>query len=345
MEQAQADMPQSLTNQTISDQLLRDKVRSGGQAQNTSLGMRSNQQMATNPGSVGHPDLCMRPCLYYTVGRCSNGQDCPFCHMPHHKRPLRLDKRHREMMKKMPFADLLQLMVPLLKQKVVDQLPGTMEEMTNGLDALSECAARSQGFSQGSEDLRSPSHELLHEVVERGRASSQVNSNSDVGSRDGGDSQLSRSQVSLGGTRRKSGFTGALQVMGSRMLLSLLARMAPVEAVEEKQIIDRILGTLLESGSEVQMEDDDEYQLWGFDVGLNRHSDVGRSYERGAGSEVSGGPGPQLRPKSDIGFVSGGGCRQQTERKKPHNNLNQQAQQPAVGIAALMRNRGKMAHR
>merc|ERR1719424_1198448 len=110
MEQASAAVaqdsdyiPQSLTNQAVADELLRAKVRSGGR------GPHQQQPVATNPGSVGHPDLCLRPCLYFAVGRCGNGQDCTFCHMAHPKRPLRLDKRHREMLKSMSFSDLLEL--------------------------------------------------------------------------------------------------------------------------------------------------------------------------------------------------------------------------------------------
>ena len=58
-------------------------------------------------GSFGHPDLCPRPCIYYRSGSCSSGAACAFCHMPHSRRPLRLDKRHREALKRMPFKKLL----------------------------------------------------------------------------------------------------------------------------------------------------------------------------------------------------------------------------------------------
>mmetsp|Transcript_58480 Transcript_58480/g.169683 ORF Transcript_58480/g.169683 Transcript_58480/m.169683 type:complete len:175 (+) Transcript_58480:93-617(+) len=38
-----------------------------------------------NGGSIGHPVICSRPCLYYTLGECANGDACAFCHMPHPK--------------------------------------------------------------------------------------------------------------------------------------------------------------------------------------------------------------------------------------------------------------------
>lgn len=337
-------IPQSLTNQAVADELLRAKVRSGGRGQNSSLGM-PNQPLATNPGSQGHPDLCLRPCLYFAAGRCVNGQECTFCHMPHPKRPLRLDKRHREILKRMPFGESLSLFLPLLRQKVVDSGPGSAE-VKQGLDALTECAER----YQSGED-RSHSHQMLHEVVENGRAGSQVSGpHSDVTSKDG-DSTISRSQVSANTGKRKSGFAGALQVMGSRMLLSLLGRMAPPE---EKLIIERILAALHENGSEMPMEDDDYQALGslvgsnvsggqrhGSDVGVNRHgSDVGvKRFQHDDGSDVSGSPNPNRRPHSDVGFVGGGHPMQQHGNSR-HQNFRRDvpAQQP-IGIAGLMAQR------
>ena len=31
------------------------------------------------PGSVGHPELCRRPCIYFAAGQCRNSADCNFC--------------------------------------------------------------------------------------------------------------------------------------------------------------------------------------------------------------------------------------------------------------------------
>jgi len=72
---------------------------------------------AENPGSVGHPNLCPRACLYFAAGNCANGKGCGFCHMPHPKRPVRLDKRHREALRRIPFSELIEMMLPLLKSK------------------------------------------------------------------------------------------------------------------------------------------------------------------------------------------------------------------------------------
>jgi len=70
-----------------------------------------------NPGSVGHPELCLRPCLFQHT-RCANGLSCNFCHMPHPKRPSHLDKRHREMLREMSYGRRAAIVMPILRAKV-----------------------------------------------------------------------------------------------------------------------------------------------------------------------------------------------------------------------------------
>lgn len=71
-----------------------------------------------NPGSVGHPELCSRACLYFPLGKCTNGTDCAFCHETHSKRATHLDKRHREMLRSMDFAARFRIIHPILKSKL-----------------------------------------------------------------------------------------------------------------------------------------------------------------------------------------------------------------------------------
>jgi hypothetical protein len=71
-----------------------------------------------NPGSVGHPELCSRKCLYFAAGDCSNGDSCNFCHLPHQKRPARLDRMGRDMLRRMSFAERAEIILPILQSKM-----------------------------------------------------------------------------------------------------------------------------------------------------------------------------------------------------------------------------------
>lgn len=72
-----------------------------------------------NPGSMGHPFLCGRPCLYALMG-CANGPTCEFCHIPHDTPPRQLDKQRRSVLRSMPLEEAQALMIPIIWQKVVE---------------------------------------------------------------------------------------------------------------------------------------------------------------------------------------------------------------------------------
>jgi hypothetical protein len=73
-----------------------------------------------NPGSFGHPELCMPPCYYFaTGGTCNKGAQCAHCHCPHEhrERHLHFDKRTRDQLRSMSYAKLLAVVAPLLHEK------------------------------------------------------------------------------------------------------------------------------------------------------------------------------------------------------------------------------------
>lgn len=86
------------------------RMKTGGQLQQ--VGFR-------NSGSVGHPELCQRPCLYATSGNCVNGDSCEFCHLEHLRRPPHMDKRQRRILQDMALVDLGALLLPPLHRKVL----------------------------------------------------------------------------------------------------------------------------------------------------------------------------------------------------------------------------------
>eukprot|EP00438_Fugacium_kawagutii_P015268 Skav216365 [mRNA] locus=scaffold1517:89477:91302:+ [translate_table: standard] len=69
------------------------------------------------PGSLGHPEVCRRQCIYFLQGHCSNGDDCTYCHLPHPQKAPKLDKRQRNIMQALSHQDLLALTLHLCKIK------------------------------------------------------------------------------------------------------------------------------------------------------------------------------------------------------------------------------------
>ncbi|CAE7039121.1 unnamed protein product [Symbiodinium sp. CCMP2456] len=72
---------------------------------------------APSRGSVGHPTLCSRPCVYFAKqGQCPTGEACGYCHQ-HHSSARKPDKQQRDLMKMMPRAELLSLLAELLRER------------------------------------------------------------------------------------------------------------------------------------------------------------------------------------------------------------------------------------
>ncbi|CAE8720509.1 unnamed protein product, partial [Polarella glacialis] len=68
-----------------------------------------------NPGSMAHPELCRRPCIYFAAGSCANGSACGYCHLSHEHRPSHLDRRHRDMLSNLSETECLALLLPVLR--------------------------------------------------------------------------------------------------------------------------------------------------------------------------------------------------------------------------------------
>lgn len=168
----------------------------------------AENQKPTNPGSIGHPELCPRPCLYFPTGQCANGARCNFCHMLHPKRPAHLDKRHRVMLKEMLFSECVTLMMPILRQKVhALQCDAEAIKLLDALEAAAFSGARSPGAPcQGS---------------------------SGPGAFSGNSGGVSSSSIHALQT--------ALRAMSMRSLLAMLHRAAVAEASVERAAIDCLM--------------------------------------------------------------------------------------------------------
>lgn len=92
----------------------------------------SREPANMNAGSYFHPELCSRPCLYFSSGTCVNGQSCGFCHLPHSRRVTNLDKEHREALRNMTLPEWTELVLPI---------------MSNRIDSFTDTADARQAFS------------------------------------------------------------------------------------------------------------------------------------------------------------------------------------------------------
>ena len=75
--------------------------------------MESSTAVLTASGSLGHPEVCRRQCIYFLQGNCNNGDDCAYCHLPHPGKDPKLDKRQRQLMAALTRPELFALILHL----------------------------------------------------------------------------------------------------------------------------------------------------------------------------------------------------------------------------------------
>jgi len=81
------------------------------------------------PGHWGHPELCARPCFHFAKGQCTRGNSCNFCHLCSVK-AVHLCKNSRDFLKKMPYQQRAQMIMPLLWDKAAS---GGFRDQASGL--------------------------------------------------------------------------------------------------------------------------------------------------------------------------------------------------------------------
>ncbi|CAE7316113.1 rplP [Symbiodinium pilosum] len=72
-------------------------------------------------GSIGHPELCRRPCFYFAKGCCTNGLDCGYCHAQHGEKAPKLDKRQRMVLQSLPENMLLEMLMSHVQEKAEEK--------------------------------------------------------------------------------------------------------------------------------------------------------------------------------------------------------------------------------
>ncbi|CAL1161967.1 unnamed protein product [Cladocopium goreaui] len=73
-----------------------------------------------NRGSLGHPEMCQRPCVYISAygTPCPHGDACGYCHFTHTERRTTLDKRQREFLRALKEQQLISVLLPHFQAKL-----------------------------------------------------------------------------------------------------------------------------------------------------------------------------------------------------------------------------------
>ena len=113
-------------------------------------------------GSLGHPEVCRRPCIYFIAGHCENGNACAYCHMEHTEKTPKLDKRQRTIIQALSRPQLLGLVLHFCRSK--SEQAGFLEEAAEILGMLAQESAGARPLSQmvSDRDLRN-----LHKTLGR----------------------------------------------------------------------------------------------------------------------------------------------------------------------------------
>ena len=113
-------------------------------------------------GSLGHPEVCRRPCIYFIAGHCENGNACVYCHMEHTEKTPKLDKRQRTIIQALTRPQLLGLVLHFCRSKA--EQAGFLEEAAEILGMLAQESAGARPLSQvvSDRDLRN-----LHKTLGR----------------------------------------------------------------------------------------------------------------------------------------------------------------------------------
>ena len=108
------------------------------------------------PGSYGHPDLCHRPCVHMQrSGSCLAGESCGYCHERHHRQPHKLPKPIRSMLREMPRARAMDLLLPHIHHRVAQhQLLPEAQELLQSLERERCSEPQSTHLDANSTDLQ-----------------------------------------------------------------------------------------------------------------------------------------------------------------------------------------------
>ncbi|CAJ1438403.1 unnamed protein product [Effrenium voratum] len=107
---------------------------------------------APSVGSLGHPELCRKPCILLAHGKCTEGSKCKFCHHAH-RTGVKFNKAQREILRSLGEAEALKLLLPYLRvrakklpeaqaEPVIQALEQRLQELPEGTPVPANRAAQ-----------------------------------------------------------------------------------------------------------------------------------------------------------------------------------------------------------
>lgn len=86
-----------------------------------------SEEVEWTSGSLGHPELCGKPCIRFYFGNCTKGLQCQFCHLEHDEPKRKLDKVQRRNLDNLSEPEVISLLLHQLQtrsrqQGLTDQL-------------------------------------------------------------------------------------------------------------------------------------------------------------------------------------------------------------------------------
>ncbi|CAE7315558.1 PGC [Symbiodinium sp. CCMP2592] len=124
-------------------------------------------------GSIGHPEVCRRPCVFLAAGRCGQGENCGYCHCEHNEPRARPDKKQRAALQGLQQDDLFAVVLPHLQVRAeLPQLRGKATQLLRIVEDISvttsPCASPSASSSCTSSSTLSDSKlKSLNKTLER----------------------------------------------------------------------------------------------------------------------------------------------------------------------------------
>ncbi|CAE7655281.1 unnamed protein product [Symbiodinium sp. CCMP2592] len=119
---------------------------------------RPNEGFVSEPaswGSLGHPELCHRPCVYILKGSvCRYGASCQFCHHgPGQHSPMpKLDQEQRARLQGLSEEDRVSLLIPHIREKAL--AAGLPEEVEDFICVLKKNSNQTSHIEPYDDDHR-----------------------------------------------------------------------------------------------------------------------------------------------------------------------------------------------